>query len=340
MGRKPSINLSLPPRLRVKKSSSGKNFYYYDLGGNPRKWKALGGNFVEALRLYAELECGNTAKQATINFRHVAERYTKEIIPAKAPQTQKDNLKELARLYEFFDNPPAPINEIRPIHIRMYLDKRSKAPVRANREVALFSHIFNQARSWGYTDQPNPCAGVKKHKEKGRNVYVDDEIYRAVWLVADIATKNAMDLAYLTGQRPADVLKLDERDIINDELCIRQNKTGAQLRIQIIGELAQLIARIKERKAFYKIRATRLIVDETGLPLSTFALRSRFDKARENAGIDKSLFQFRDLRAKAGTDKEEKEGMEAAKNQLGHANESMTRHYVRHRRGKKVTPTK
>jgi integrase len=46
------------------------------------------------------------------------------------------------------------------------------------------------------------------------------------------------------------------------------------------------------------------------------------------------------LRAKAGTDKEESAGMEAAKNQLGHANETMTRHYVRHRRGKKVMPTK
>ena len=30
----------------------------------------------------------------------------------------------------------------------------------------------------------------------------------------------------------------------------------------------------------------------------------------------------------------------AAKDQLGHTSENMTRHYVRHRRGKKVMPTK
>lgn len=81
-------------------------------------------------------------------------------------------------------------------------------------------------------------------------------------------------------------------------------------------------------------------MDESGYPISAFALRSRFDKAREIAGIDKAHFQFRDLRAKAGTDKEESAGMEAAKSQLGHTSENMTRHYVRHRRGKRVTPTK
>ncbi len=123
-------------------------------------------------------------------------------------------------------------------------------------------------------------------------------------------------------------------------LFVRQNKTSTQLRIEIKGELATLIHRIKTRKLIQKVRVTHLIVDEIGRPLSAGALRSRFDMARQLAGIDKNTFQFRDLRAKAGTDKEEREGMEAAKNQLGHANENMTRHYVRHRRGKKVTATK
>ena len=82
------------------------------------------------------------------------------------------------------------------------------------------------------------------------------------------------------------------------------------------------------------------------------ALRSRFDKAR-SAAIKKAekssvqtlaaairAFQFRDLRAKAGTDKEESSGMAAAKDQLGHADEKMTQSYVRHRKGKLVKPTK
>jgi integrase len=51
-------------------------------------------------------------------------------------------------------------------------------------------------------------------------------------------------------------------------------------------------------------------------------------------------FLSRDLRAKAGTDKEEQQGMEAAQSQLDHASATMTRQYVRHRKAKLLKPTK
>lgn len=88
-------------------------------------------------------------------------------LPAKAPRTQKDNLEELVILYKFFNDPPAILDEIKPMHIRQYPDwrvqwtvekkkeneKRAEAGkdplsvavdaghVWANREKALFSHI-------------------------------------------------------------------------------------------------------------------------------------------------------------------------------------------------------
>ncbi|MNE46121.1 Phage integrase family protein [compost metagenome] len=70
-------------------------------------------------------------------------------------------------------------------------------------------------------------------------------------------------------------------------------------------------------------------------------LRGRFDKARDAAGIPKSAFQLRDLRAKAGTDKAESSGdILQARDQLGHTTVVMTEQYVRNRKGKKVTPTR
>ena len=51
-------------------------------------------------------------------------------------------------------------------------------------------------------------------------------------------------------------------------------------------------------------------------------------------------FQFRDLRAKAGTDKAESQDIHAAQKQLGHKTIIMTEHYVRERLGDKVEPTK
>ncbi|WP_413212614.1 tyrosine-type recombinase/integrase [Paraburkholderia kururiensis] len=246
---------------------------------------------------------------------------------------------QLTKLYQFFDKPPAPLEQIKPIHIRRYLDWRKDAPVSANREIALLSHIFNKAREWGATDRSNPCIGVRKHRELGRDVYVGDELYNLVWEKADVPLRDAMDLAYLTGQRPADVLKMDERDVHDGVVAVKQNKTGARLRIEVIGALAALMDRLAARKATHAVRSTRLIVDERGRALGASALRFRFDRAREAAGIAKEDFQFRDLRAKAGTDKESASDLRGAQSLLGHGSASMTEHYVR-RRGAKVTPAR
>lgn len=177
--------------------------------------------------------------------------------------------------------------------------------------------------------------------------------YQTVLTEANAPTRDAMELAYLTGQRPADVLKLARTDICDGAIGLQQNKTNKRLRIAIEGQLAELIERLTKPAAKPgKVRSLTLICSERGEALTALALRFRFEKAREKAaqvakergqpdlGSAIETFQFRDLRAKAGTDKEEKEGMAAAKDQLGHADEKMTQRYVRHRKGKLVTPTR
>jgi integrase len=340
MGRKPSKAGAIP-RLRARRKPSGAVFYYYDHGGKPRREEPLGADYGLAIKRWAEIEREAKAPAAAVLlFRHVADRYRVDVIPRKAPRTQRDNLKELANLLAFFDDPPAPFDQIRPVHVSQYKDWRT-AKVRANREIALLSHLWNWARSRGYTDMPNPCAGVERNREDGRDVYVEDAVYRAVYVAADQPLRDAMDLAYLTGQRVADVYAMDERQVTATGLRVRQGKTGTKLEMAIVGELAALIDRIMARKRGYTLRSTRLIVDERGLALGRDALRYRFDKARERAGIPKGDFQFRDLRAKAGTDKADSAGdIRQAQQQLGHASTAMTEHYVRQRKGAKTTPTR
>ena len=66
------------------------------------------------------------------------------------------------------------------------------------------------------------------------------EVDKAVWDAADWPTRDAMDLAYLTGQRPADVLKMRLPDIRDGFLWLTQGKTRKKLRMAIAGELAAL----------------------------------------------------------------------------------------------------
>lgn len=114
--------------------------------------------------------------------------------------------------------------------------KGSAGQVRANREKALFSPIWNFARERGLAAKPNPCASVRGFREVGRDTYVDDDTYQAVWAEADGPTRTAMELVYLTGQRPADVLKLTLADVRDDAIWLRQNKTSQRLRIAVEGQ--------------------------------------------------------------------------------------------------------
>jgi integrase len=370
MGRKPTKNLNLPKGMRAR-VRGGRTYYLLDLGGKPRREVPLAtDDYVEAVRKWAELTVSDVPAAAAITFRHVAERYMREVLPTKSKTTQDDNLRELPMLYEFFDKPPIALDKIDPVHIRQYLDWRLRRAreiavaknvkrvadgkpalpippdlghVRANREKALFSHIWNYARSKGLTNKANPCAGIRGHKEEGRDVYVEDDIYNLVHDLAEPALQDALDLAYLIGQRPADVLKLTRADIKEGALWVQQNKTGHKLRVEIVGELAALLERMGQRK----VMGLSLINMPDGAPMTKFMMRGAMDRARDAAAaarpdLAKRIreFQFRDLRAKALTDKEEASGMQAAQEQGGHTTPTMTRRYVRNRKGKLVKPTK
>lgn len=73
--------------------------------------------------------------------------------------------------------------------------------------------------------------------------------------------------------------------------------------------------------------------------------RTRAAVALDDAGMSEPAtavrtFQFRDLRAKPGTDKADATDICSAQQQLGHKNLRTTEIYVRSRVGEKVTPTK
>ncbi len=346
MGRKPKKPGAIP-RFRARRQKSGVEHYYYDHGGKPRRETPLGSDYGVAIKKWAELEHANTIPAAAaVTFRQVAQRYQAEIAPAKAISTHRLNNRCITAPLSFFDVPPTPFEAIGPINIRQYLDWRPSKVI-ANREVSLFSHIWNWARGKGVTDLSNPREGIRRNKETGRGVYVEDELFQAVFQHADAPLWDAMNLAYLAGQRVGDVWSMDLGQVTPRGLAITQAKSTNKVLMEITGELAALLDRIAKRKSEKlpngrsKPYSTRLIVDDSGLALGRSALRYRFDKAREGADIAKGEFQFRDLRAKAGTDKADSANdIREAHAQLEHSSVTTTEIYVRKKRGAKATPTR
>ncbi|WP_249190554.1 MULTISPECIES: integrase [unclassified Burkholderia] len=120
-----------------------------------------------------------------------------------------------------------------------------------------------------------------------------------------------MDLADLGAQRPSDVLDVLKTNIVKGNLIFRTRKAGAFVTIQIPDDLAAWIERLLAWRGTKVDMSPYLLLDEEGYPPTKGKLRSRFDKARELAGIDKAQFQFRDLRARGVTHKTIDEGLEA-----------------------------
>lgn len=348
-----TTGVKLPPRMiaRRRTLASGKVWvgYYYN-GRNADGTRVeipLGTQLAAAKRKWAELEGAPPPADATL-MRYAFDQYVKTILPKKKPSTQKENLLCLSQLRPVFDD--APINSIKPTSIATYRDART-APVRANREIALLSHVFNMAREWGLTSAENPCRGVRKNKELPRDYYAEPDVWHAVYQHGSDELRDAMDLNYLTGQRPADVLKMNSSDVRDDTLIVRQNKTSHPLRIRLSSGgqrtgLGICVDRLLARQI--RPRSGELISTDEGTPLTKKMLRDRFDKARSAAAMDAEKaenegladrirkFQFRDIRPKASSEIETLEGATAL---LGHTDSAITKRVYR-RKGELVDPTK
>lgn len=335
MGRYPTINKHLPNRMRARRQKSGTVYYYYDLGGNPRKEKPLGSDYVLAVQQWAELNLSPAPVRPTVSYAIV--RYlSSPSYAALSSGTQADYKFAIDKIQEAFGE--APLDDVEPAYLNLYLQTRSaESKHRAQREISVLGMIFRFARSIGLTKN-DPKESITLKKMPGRKfIYISDEMLDAVYTKASIDLKDAMDLAYYIGQRPADVLAMSKINIKDGIMEYRQGKTGTPQRIAITGQLEDLLKRIELRKAEYKTHSLFLLVDERGQKMTKHKLRARFEKAREEAGIAGKDFQFRDLRSKSGSDLKDQQGIESAQALLGHTSVTMTEHYTNRRRGAVIT---
>jgi integrase len=317
-------NKDLPPGMTRRVMKSGAVHYY--AAAPEGKKIPLGSDLAAARVKWAELKRGDhtTAKDL---FADVAARFRKEWLPEKSPKTQREYEYSLRRLEQAFKG--ARLGKILPMHIRQYLDMR-KSKISANRDMSTFSALFNFARSKGITSVANPTQGIERHTEESRDIYVTGRQYAAVWWAAGPELRDLMDIAVHTGQREADILKMRITDIHDGRLWVKQNKTGAKLGINIVGRLAWIIKRARNRKR--SATGPYLVQTEDGQRLTYSMFRKRFDEARKVAG---ATWQFRDLRAKAATDLD---NVKQAQQLLGHKSETTTARIYRRRMGEIVDP--
>ncbi len=84
--------------------------------------------------------------------------------------------------------------------------------------------------------RPEACS---RHRDRRRDFYADESVWEAVQTDAGLELKAAVRLAYLNGQRTADVLKMHLSDLDQHALLVKQGKTSKFLRIALTVDSAR-----------------------------------------------------------------------------------------------------
>lgn len=316
MGRPKGRYPDLPPYMTARESGGVTRFYYQRHG----KKRPLGDDKAEALRQWAILQAGNIGSA----FPAIADAYLEHLKPIVKPTSYRHYSTALDALCLTFKK--ARLEQIEPKHVKQYIRRRSKKGA-ALFEKRVMSAMWNWAREEGLTTAPNPCAGIKFNQAERKAIgslgkrdrYVSTAEFEEVLLRADPILQAAMEIAYYTGQRPGDVLKMTRADMRDGTLLVVQEKTGAKVPISIKGRLKAVLDRALARPR--RIQSIYIIATEDGQRLTYNALNKRFVKARGDAN-----WQFRDIRAKTSTDMPD---IRRAQQLLGHAKETTTTIYRR-----------
>lgn len=317
MGRKRKHDKHLPRGVTYE----GRTFYYRRGHG---KRIALGKTLAEAMAAWAQLVAPDVGAIRTI--REVFERYRLEVLPRKAPKTQRNQSYMFPVLEAVFGD-MAP-ETIKPKHVYEYLSRRGrKALTSANKEISLLSHCLTKAVQWGLIDE-NPCRHVRRdeYRPRPRDRYVTDAEFEAVHKLASERVQIAMDLAVLTGLRRGDILALTLDSVTEEGLLVHTSKTRQALLIEWTNELRAVMKRAKtlEPRVRRPLLCTLAGNAYSGDGFSAMWQRT-IRKAIEKKQIERP-FTFHDLRAKSASDDE----LAVASERLGHTSQALTKRvYVR-----------
>lgn len=301
---------NLPPCVYLKHGA-----YWYVKAG---KWTRLASDLGDALQVYAKLAAPRGGGMVDL-----IERAHPHIIKDVAENTRKQYdqaRRALASILLEFSP-----RQVLPRDVAAIKTHYADRPNMGNRLLSYLRMVFALAVEWQEVDS-NPCVGIKRHAEAKRSRYLNDAEFTAIRAAAGDSLLAVIDVAYLTGQRIMDVLRIRLDDITTDGIQFRQQKTKQRLLVSASPDLNDAIQRAKAlpRKAtsVYLFSTAR-----SSTPYAYSTVRDMWNRAVSAAGIQDATLH--DLRAKALTDAKRQ-----GKNAValgGHSDPRMTERYIRQR---------
>jgi integrase len=170
----------------------------------------------EARRLKRKIDSGGdpvgeleATRAAATTVADLAARFTDEVLPRNRASTRRDYRQQIATdiLPVLGDMKVSAVthSDVDKLHHKI----SARAPIHANRVVALLSRLFSLAVRWGLRAD-NPCKGIERNAEEKRQRYLSAaELARLSTALANLrdqSAANAVRLLLLTGARRGELL--------------------------------------------------------------------------------------------------------------------------------------
>lgn len=352
---------ALPPRVQAK----GRWYYLVVADGKKRHWNKLS-RIAEGLpAMYAALAKMLQAEERRGSVPQLIADWEAEVMVRHAPHTQHDERSRGAKIAARFAEFHA--SEVTPPDVVEFLAPFRGKPRTFNLYRQQIGELMRYAIEKGLREPgSNPVAGVIRtmstpprkrcpttselRRVKVGCLYGDDG--RRTRTGATMAA--LIELAYLSGQDVAVMIRLrdkldpqrpDEPHVCADGIFFRRDKTGRAVIVEWTPRLRALVAalrRLKAERALKKHASQRietacLFTKQDGEPLTYSAVANAWQDAIRRSKV--LPFMFRDIRARALTDKAAREGIREANAMGTHTTEAQTADYVRSKVARKTKAT-
>lgn len=330
----------LPPRMMKRQWKTRKGIssaYYYehprDENGK-RVLEPLGTDLAKAKEKWGQIEGVKIDSYVDKSIGYIYQRYMKWACNKKVSGLSDRTLKDRENYWRHLEPVFAHLgmDDFKPEWLLTYFENRS-SQVGAKKEIKFISVMFNWAKLRGKCLIENPTTGIMRQLKvkENRDILITQEEYKAVHDAAAPFIKDLMDLFYMAGTRPEEVISFRFSHDKGDELVYIMNKTDRIKRVTIGKDMRQLINKRKALLKKYKVTMIdpTILFDDKGRPLTlNGTIKYWFTKAREKANTTR-WWQLKDIRPYAATQRYRKEGVEATRRFLGHSTEAQTRTYIR-----------
>lgn len=349
----------LPKRIFEK----GRWFYLVRAQGEKRIWIKVS-RIAEGLpELYRKLAVMAQAEIVGDTLPAVISAWRSDVGARRSKKTQANDeymTREIAeRMAEFR------AIEITPPIVKEFLNEYRDRPRTYNAYRSMLRELMRHAEELGLRDAgTNPVLSIRTMSIKKRTRYISDSELRRIKVGAIYGDDGqrtrsgemiclTIDLAYLTGQRIGDVLDLRwskrlatnasgsveapyiDTDGIHFEPSKTAKSSGARVLIEWTPHLRRLIDRLRGAR---ENQRGYVISKNNGERYTYSGFASAWKRAIRRSKVQDC--HFHDIRAKALTDKEGKEGMRAASTMGAHTTEHQTATYVRHKKAKRTAATR